>query len=95
MRRYLLCFPCVFFCVVLLISMFCMYEAAAQTAVYKNPRASVEERIEDLLSRMTLEEKIGQINMPCVYVGELGKNVAEKTEAVKKFAAGTYAVGIK
>ncbi|MGH8189166.1 MAG: glycoside hydrolase family 3 N-terminal domain-containing protein, partial [Steroidobacteraceae bacterium] len=38
--------------------------AAAQTAerpVYKNPKASVEERVEDLLGRMTLEEKIAQI----------------------------------
>lgn len=37
--------------------------AAAQTGspVYKNPEAPVEARIEDLLSRMTLEEKIAQI----------------------------------
>jgi beta-glucosidase len=38
--------------------------AAAQTAerpVYKNPKASIDERVEDLLGRMTLEEKIAQI----------------------------------
>ncbi len=29
--------------------------------LYKNPACSVEERVEDLLSRMTVEEKIGQL----------------------------------
>lgn len=30
-------------------------------AIYKNPKASVDDRITDLLSRMTLEEKVGQV----------------------------------
>ena len=30
--------------------------------IYKNPKASVEQRVNDLLSRMTLEEKGGQMN---------------------------------
>jgi len=30
--------------------------------IYKNPDAMVEKRVEDLLKRMTLEEKIGQMN---------------------------------
>ncbi|KAH0608344.1 uncharacterized protein H6S33_001478 [Morchella sextelata] len=30
-------------------------------AVYKNPKASVDDRIADLISRMTLEEKVGQV----------------------------------
>ena len=47
-------------------------------------------RVEDLLSRMTLEEKVGQLNMPCVYVEELGKTVEEKMAAVKAFTEGTY-----
>lgn len=29
--------------------------------VYKDPNAPVEERVKDVLSRMTLEEKIGQM----------------------------------
>jgi beta-glucosidase len=29
--------------------------------VYKNPEANIEDRVEDLLSRMTLAEKIGQM----------------------------------
>ena len=54
----------------------------------------VEKRVEDLLGRMTLEEKIGQINMPCVYVGNLGRDIQSKFEACRKFAEGTYEQGI-
>lgn len=35
-------------------------QAGAQT--YKNPKAPVEARVKDLLQRMTLEEKVGQLN---------------------------------
>ena len=31
---------------------------------YKNPRLPVEQRVADLLSRMTLEEKVGQLLCP-------------------------------
>ena len=34
--------------------------------VYLNPQASLNERIENLISRMTIEEKVGQM---CQYVG--------------------------
>lgn len=40
--------------------------------VYKNPFYSVEARVTDLLSRMTLEEKVGQMNIPTCYSSELG-----------------------
>ena len=30
--------------------------------IYKNPKASIEQRVNDLLSRMTFEEKVGQMN---------------------------------
>ena len=32
------------------------------TPLYKNPQAPISERVSDLLSRMTLEEKVGQMN---------------------------------
>jgi beta-glucosidase len=51
-------------------------------------------RIDDLLRRMTLKEKVGQLNLPCVYVHDLGRDIPAKTEACKKFAAGTYTTEI-
>jgi beta-glucosidase len=33
---------------------------------------------------------VGQLNLPCVYVDELGKTISAKKEACKRFAAGTY-----
>src|SRR5262252_3375758 len=60
---------------------------------YRDKSLPIEQRIDDLLGRMTLEEKIGQMNMPCVYEEALGKSIPEKTEAVQKFAAGTYLKG--
>jgi beta-glucosidase len=53
--------------------------------VYKNPLFTINQRVEDLISRMTLEEKVGQLNMPCVYVSELGNSVETKTEGCRKF----------
>ena len=61
---------------------------------YKDPALPVESRVEDLISRMTLEEKIGQLNMPCVYENELGNNIEEKKEGARRFAAGTFMKGI-
>ncbi|HUX96393.1 MAG TPA: glycoside hydrolase family 3 C-terminal domain-containing protein [Bacteroidales bacterium] len=62
----------------------------SQLPVYKNPVYPVNMRVADLLGKMTLEEKIGQMNMPCVYEGPLGRTTEEKTEAVKKLAEGTF-----
>jgi len=53
-----------------------------------------EERVQDLLSRMTLAEKIGQINMPCVYKRELGADVASKLAGCRKFTLGQSEPGI-
>jgi len=57
--------------------------------LYLDPRQPIERRVDDLVSRMTLKEKVGQLNLPCVYVDDLGKSVPEKLEACKRFAAGT------
>ncbi len=43
--------------------------ALAEVPVYKDPSQPVEVRVADLLSRMTLDEKIGQTNQRSVAVG--------------------------
>jgi beta-glucosidase len=60
---------------------------------YRDAGQPIDKRVEDLLGRMTLEEKVGQMNMPCVYESELGNTIGKKTEAVQKFAAGTLVKG--
>lgn len=42
----------------------CAGHVSAQTPLYKQPSAPVESRVKDLLGRMTLEEKIGQLCCP-------------------------------
>ena len=51
------------------------------TPLYRDASQPIDKRIDDLLGRMTLEEKVGQMNMPCVYESALGHTIAEKTEA--------------
>lgn len=53
-----------------------------------------EARVEKLLARMSLEEKVGQLNMPCVYERALGATVEEKAMGVRAFALGTHLEGI-
>lgn len=62
----------------------------APTPIYLDPQQPIERRVDDLMSRMTLKEKVGQLNLPCVYVDQLGKTIPEKMAACKRFAAGTY-----
>jgi beta-glucosidase len=50
--------------------------------------------VEEILARMTLEEKVGQMNMPCVYEGRLGEDLAAKAVACRRFAEGTHEPGI-
>ena len=65
-------------------------QTRTDTPIYLDPKRPVEERINDLMGRMTLKEKVGQLNMPCVYVDELGKDIPSKLAACRRFAAGTY-----
>lgn len=62
----------------------------AQMPAYLDSKRPINERVDDLLKRMTLKEKVGQLNLPCVYVDALGKDILLKREACKRFAAGTY-----
>jgi len=62
----------------------------SSTAIYLDPQQPIEKRVNDLMARMTLKEKVGQLNLPCVYVDQLGKTIPEKLQACRKFAAGTY-----
>ncbi|HPM18709.1 MAG: beta-glucosidase [Bacteroidales bacterium] len=65
-------------------------EASPGAAPYKNPSVPVMLRVEDLLSRMTLAEKIGQLNMPCVYESALGNDIESRTVNCKTLAEGTF-----
>ncbi len=42
--------------------------SASAKAIYKDAKQPVEKRVEDLLSRMTIEEKIGQLNQRSVWM---------------------------
>jgi len=57
-----------------------------QQPIYLDSNQPIANRVEDLLSRMTLEEKLGQLNMP--YPGELAKDLPGKIDACRKFAEG-------
>lgn len=80
---------------VVLITLFAGAVAAAQTQtqdvkpLYLDPAQPIEVRVDDLMRRMTLKEEIGQLNLPCGYVDELGKTPDEKADGARKYAAGT------
>src|SRR5581483_512487 len=46
--------------------------AAGQELLYKNPAAGIEQRVDDLLSRMTLEEKVSQLMNDSPAIERLG-----------------------
>lgn len=61
----------------------------AQPPAYLDPAQPLRQRVEDLLERMTLEEKIGQMNMPCSYLGVFGNSHDKSREFARKFTLGT------
>jgi beta-glucosidase len=65
-------------------------QSSSDAPAYLDPKQPIEVRVNDLLGRMTLKEKVGQLNLPCVYVDQLGKTIPEKINACRRFAAGTY-----
>ena len=58
---------------------------AKELLPYQNPKLSVEQRVNDLVSRMTLQEKVGQLRCTLAwnYYTIKGKNV-EPSELFKK-----------
>lgn len=48
----------------LFVSFYCLAQTNQQTLPYKNPSLSTDARVKDLLTRMTLEEKVGQLLCP-------------------------------
>jgi beta-glucosidase len=71
----------------------CGFTLCAQESslpIYLDSKRPFEERIDDLMRRMTLKEKVGQLNMPAFYVDELGTTIAAKRESAEKFTLGTY-----
>ena len=78
--------------------------------IYLDADQPIKVRVEDLLSRMTLKEKIGQMNMPCVYQSKIGwgtdtkepalfgtltlEKRTKQMEGCRIFTEGTHDVGI-
>jgi beta-glucosidase len=69
-------------------------ESLSPLYIYKDPSQSIDKRVDDLISRMTLEEKIGQLNIPCLFADEMGKDIPAKKETTKKFTKGTFVEGM-
>jgi beta-glucosidase len=65
-------------------------QSPAAAPLYLDSKQPIDWRVDDLMGRMTLKEKVGQLNLPCVYVDQLGKTIPEKLKACPRFAAGTY-----
>ncbi|XP_062173177.1 uncharacterized protein LOC133878620 isoform X3 [Alnus glutinosa] len=60
-----------------------MSEAAGMDCIYRDPNAPVEARVKDLLSRMTLEEKVGQMT-------QIERIIAQpKPDLIKDFCIGS------
>lgn len=68
-------------CILTTLLFFTTYLAAQSVPPYKNPSLPIETRVQDLLSRMTLEEKIAQMRHIHAYsIMENGKLDEEKLE---------------
>lgn len=58
------------------------FNQGAMACVYKNPEEQIEARVKDLLSRMTLREKIGQMT-------QIERTVATSS-AIRDLSIGTH-----
>jgi beta-glucosidase len=57
---------------ILLLTALCCVRLTAQTYPFQNPDLPIEQRVSDLVSRMTLEEKINQMNNTAPAIERLG-----------------------
>jgi beta-glucosidase len=87
----------------LFVSVIMISNAFAQTPVYKNPKASIEARVNDLLSKMTLEEKIDYLGgykgfyiMPIERLGIPAIKMSDGPVGVRNYGPTTnYPAGIE
>ena len=64
-----------YYIVSLAVTVYCSFfsgHSFGQTPIYKDPSQPIEKRVDDLISRMTLKEKVGQLNIPCCYETQIG-----------------------
>lgn len=59
--------------------------SAAQYVKYKDAKQPINERVQDLLGRMTLEEKIGQMSQI--------ERANATAEVIEKYFVGQYSIG--
>ena len=64
-------------------------QSSAAVPIYRGPKQPIERRVDDLLSRMTLKEKVGQLNLPTLEGNDFGGTIPEKMEGAKRFTTGT------
>jgi beta-glucosidase len=67
---------------------------AGRLLPYRDPVYSTTQRVEDLLSRMTLEEKVGQLNMPGVHATPFGADSETRIRGCGNFIRGTMRDGV-
>ena len=56
----------------LLITLLCILSAKGQTALYSNPNAPIDARLDELISKMTLKEKVSQMQYRAPAIERLG-----------------------
>src|SRR5258708_23577520 len=93
----------VWLAILMILCIFPKAEMRSQTVMpdYKNPRLPVEQRVADLLSRMTLEEKVAQlvclwgsrpeVGPPGDFSTDRGDFSPEKAAVVMKYGIGQIA----
>ena len=66
--------------VVLIAAMSCTSD---KEPVYKDATADIEDRIEDLIDRMTVEEKILQLNQYSLGLNTVEQNIGDQAVSIK------------